>query len=110
MLTDEGYECFVQFLGIADKVSRNQTSVKQQAIAFHLTFPPLFLLQRFDNLRGFYGLNGFPVPPMDRLRDLVAEGIMETSLDLIENVVLQEVNRTSVGQGPLIKVWQLQLK
>lgn len=71
--------CFVQFLEISDK-SRT-------------------------NLADSYGALAYPIPPLDRLRELVATTILEpNSIDLISDVMFEITSRVDVNQGPLVKM------
>lgn len=53
-------------------------------------------------MRGSYGLQGYPVPPEDRLQTLAAD-LMDTDADLISNVMFNPIPRSDVGQGPLVQ-------
>ena len=92
-----GYECFVQFLGIPDKVEPLNTINQLLKLI-------ICNLQSMDNLRNFYGASFFPTPPSNHLLDLIASGIMEVPSSFISGEQFEVINRSSVGQGPLVKV------
>lgn len=59
-------------------------------------------MQSVEILRGFYGIVSYPVPPMDRLQTIAAD-LMDTDADLISDVTFNPVDRSDVGQGPLVQ-------
>lgn len=61
--------------------------------------------QSRTNLADSYGALAYPIPPLDRLRELVATTILEpNSIDLISDVMFEITSRADVNQGPLVKV------
>ena len=44
------------------------------------------------------------MPREDDIDNLVAAGLMNVQSQLIQNVLLEEISRESVMQGPLVKV------
>lgn len=76
-LSTDSFACFVQFLEIPDK-SR-------------------------DNLRNFYGLVSYPLPPESSRQNLAAD-IMDSVPSLVSDVEFTSVSRMEVGQGPLVKL------
>lgn len=75
---DRGYDCFTDFLGIADK--------------------------DFSVLSRRYGGAAFPSPPLDTRRGLVASELMEVDANIVQNVLLVAVDRAEVDQAPLAKL------
>jgi len=61
-------------------------------------------MQSYDNLRNTFGTQGYPVPPPTSRQALVADGLMETNQNLISDVQFEAVDRSRVGQQPLVKV------
>ena len=61
------------------------------------------------SLRDRYGGEAYPMPREDDIDNLVAAGLMNVQSQLIQNVLLEEISRESVMQGPLVKVGILNL-
>ena len=54
-----------------------------------------------------YGGDAYPRPNEDDIDNLVASGLMNVQSQVIQNVLLEEISRQTVMQGPLVKVWKI---
>ena len=51
-----------------------------------------------------YGGDAYPRPREEDIDNLVAAGLMNVQSQVIQNVLLEEISRQTVMQGPLVKV------
>ena len=56
------------------------------------------------DLRNRYGGDAYPRPEERAIDGLVAAGLMNVQSQVIQNVLLEEISRDTVMQGPLVKV------
>ena len=56
------------------------------------------------DLRNRYGGDAYPRPREGDIDNLVAAGLMNVQSPVIQNVLLEEISRDTVMQGPLVKV------
>lgn len=57
------------------------------------------------DLRNRYGGDAYPRPEERAIGGLVAAGLMNVQSQVIQNVLLEEISRDTVMQGPLVKVY-----
>lgn len=61
-------------------------------------------VQNIVDLRNRYGGDAYPRPQERDIDNLVASGLMNVQSPVIQNVLLEEISRDTVMQGPLVKV------
>ena len=62
------------------------------------------IVQNIVDLMDRYGGDAYPRPREEDIDNLVAAGLMNVQSQVIQNVLLEEISRQTVMQGPLVKV------